>query len=79
MKVTAEKNEKIATMIFADIYPLYWNRLEKNGRTKEEFHTTIERFTGFGEKRLQSLIRQRVTFKTFFQEAKIHPNADMIK
>jgi hypothetical protein len=34
MKVTAEKNEKIANMIFASIYPLYWNRLEKHGRTR---------------------------------------------
>ena len=34
MKVTAEKNEKVAKMIFASIYPLYLNRLEKNGRTK---------------------------------------------
>ena len=36
MKVTAEKNEKVANMIFASIYPLYWNRLEKHGRTREE-------------------------------------------
>ena len=36
MKVTAEKNEKVANMIFASIYPLYLNRLQKNGRTKEE-------------------------------------------
>jgi hypothetical protein len=32
MKVTAEKNEKVANMIFASIYPLYLSRLEKNGR-----------------------------------------------
>jgi hypothetical protein len=29
MKVTAEKNEKVANMIFASIYPYYLNRLEK--------------------------------------------------
>jgi hypothetical protein len=79
MKVTAEKEEKIASMIFASIYPLYWNRLEKNGRTKEEFHQVIEWFTGFGEEKLQSLIDEKVTFRTFFQKAKIHPNAHMIK
>ncbi|WP_297765660.1 DUF2200 family protein, partial [uncultured Muriicola sp.] len=45
MKVTAEKNEKVANMIFASIYPLYWNRLEKHGRTKEEFHQVIEWLT----------------------------------
>ncbi len=50
MKVTAEKNEKAANMIFASIYPLYWNRLEKNGRTREEFHQIIEWYTGYDEK-----------------------------
>ena len=47
MKVTAEKNEKVAKMIFASIYPLYLNRLVKNGRTKEELNQVIEWFTGF--------------------------------
>ena len=79
MKVTPEKNEKVANMIFASIYPLYWNRLEKNGRTREEFHQVIEWFTGYDEDKLQSLIDDKVTFGTFFQDAKIHPNAHMIK
>jgi hypothetical protein len=79
MKVTTEKNEKVATMVFASIYPLYWNRLEKNGRTKEEFHQVIEWFTGFDSAKLQVLIEEKVTFRTFFKKAKIHPNAHMIK
>jgi len=79
MKVTKEKNEKVANMIFASIYPLYWNRLEKNGRTKEEFHQVLEWFTGFNEKKLRALIDKKVNFRTFFQKAKIHPNAHMIK
>ncbi len=79
MKVTTEKNEKVANMIFASIYPLYWNRLEKNGRTKEDFHQVLEWFTGFDEAKLQSLIDDKVTFKTFFKQAKIHKNAHMIK
>jgi len=79
MKVTAEKNEKLANMNFAAIYPLYLNRLEKNGRTKEEFHQVLEWFTGFNEKKLQALIAKNATYKTFFEKAKIHPNAHMIK
>ena len=79
MKVTAEKEEKVANMIFAAIYPLYWNRLEKNGRTKEEFHQVIEWFTGFDEEKLQSLIEEKVTFREFFQRAKINSNAHLIK
>ena len=49
MKVTAEKNEKVAKMIFASIYPLYLNRLEKNGRTKGELNQVIEWLTGFDD------------------------------
>ena len=79
MKVTTEKEEKVANMIFASIYPLYWNRLEKNGRTKEEFHQVLEWFTGYDEEKLQELIEEKVTFRTFFQNAKIHANAHMIK
>jgi len=79
MKVTPEKDEKVANMIFASIYPLYWNRLEKHGRTRAEFHQVIAWFTGFDEDKLQALIAEKVTFRRFFQEAKIHPNAHMIK
>ncbi|WP_295834258.1 DUF2200 domain-containing protein [uncultured Winogradskyella sp.] len=79
MKVTAEKNEKVGNMIFASIYPHYWNRLKKHGRTKEEFHQVLEWLTGFDEDMLQTLIADKVTFKTFFEKAKINPNAQLIK
>ena len=75
MKVTTAKEQ----MIFASIYPHYWNRLEKNGRTREEFHQVLEWFTGYNEATLQSLIDEKVTFKEFFKRATIHPNADLIK
>jgi hypothetical protein len=79
MKVTPEKNEKVANMIFATIYPLYLDRLEKNGRTKEELNQIIEWFTGFDQDALQALINEKATFRTFFQKAKINPNAHLIK
>jgi len=79
MKVTPEKNEKVAKMVFATVYPLYLNRLEKKGRTKEELNQVIEWLTGFDEKQLQTLIDEKVTFRTFFEKAKIHPNAHMVK
>ena len=79
MKVTAEKNERVAQMTFASVYPHYVNRIEKNGRTKEELHQVIEWLTGYDEKKVQTLINKKVTFGTFFQQAEIHPNAHMIK
>lgn len=79
MKVTPEKNEKVANMIFASIYPLYLARLEKNGRTKEELDQVIEWLTGFDNNMIQEFIDEKVTFEVFFQKAKIHPNAHLVK
>lgn len=79
MKVTAEKNERVAKMSFASVYPHYITRLEKNNRTKEELHQVIEWLTGFDEDTLQSLIEEKATYETFFQKATIHPNAHLIK
>ncbi|WP_271406840.1 DUF2200 domain-containing protein [Tenacibaculum soleae] len=79
MKVTDEKNEQIGNMIFASIYPLYLNKLVKKGRTEAELNQVIEWFTGFNKEALFTLIEEEVTFKTFFQKAKINPNAHLIK
>jgi hypothetical protein len=79
MKVTTEKNDQVAKMIFASIYPHYLNRIVKNGRTKEELNQVIEWFTSYDEKTLQKLIDKKVTFETFFQKAKLHQNAHLIK
>jgi len=79
MKVTTEKNEQVANMIFANIYPLYLQRIEKNGRTKEELNKVIEWFTSYNKKDLQTLINEKVTFRTFFEKATIQPNAYLIK
>lgn len=78
MNVTAEHNERIAKMIFASVYPHYVTKVEKKGRTKKELHEVIEWLTGFDEKKLQQQIDEKVTFETFFQLAKLHPNAHLI-
>jgi hypothetical protein len=51
----------------------------KNGRTEEELRTVIKWITGFDEKQLQTLIDEKVTYKTFFEKATMHPNSHMIK
>ncbi|PVW13552.1 DUF2200 domain-containing protein [Marixanthomonas spongiae] len=79
MKVTAKKNKQIATMTFVSVYPHYVTKVEKKGRTKEELHQVIAWLTGFNEKDLQELIKEEATFETFFQKAKLHPNAHLIK
>ncbi|KEZ93291.1 DUF2200 domain-containing protein [Nonlabens ulvanivorans] len=79
MKVTAEKNEKVAQMIFGSVYPHYLSRIEKNGRTKAELNQVIEWLTGYDANRVQTLIDEKATFETFYNEANMHPNAHLIK
>ncbi|GAK78073.1 MULTISPECIES: DUF2200 domain-containing protein [Nonlabens] len=79
MKVTAEKNEKVAQMIFGSVYPHYLSRIEKNGRTKAELDQVIEWLTGYDANRVQTLIDEKATFETFYNEANMHPNAHLIK
>ncbi len=78
-EVAAEKNEKIAKMNFGSIYPHYLNRIEKHGRTKEELDQVILWLTGYDQNKLESFIAGSGTFGDFFEGAKMHKNAHMIK
>jgi len=78
MKTTDNHNERIAKMTFASVYPHYLLKVEKKDRTKKELHQVIEWLTGYNEKRLKELISEKATFETFFQQAKINPNAHLI-
>jgi len=79
MKTTPEHNERIAIMTFSSVFPHYVTKVEKKGRTKEELYQVIEWLTGFDESEIQQLVDEKVTFKTFFQKAKLNPNAPLIK
>ncbi|MDY5813904.1 MAG: DUF2200 family protein [Bacteroides sp.] len=63
-------DRRMTQLIFADVYPLYLNKVTKKGRTEEELLPVIGWLTGFDPHRLQSLIEQRAT---------LHPDAILIK
>lgn len=65
-------------MTFSTVYPLYLAKVEKKGRTREELNRVIGWLTGFDEARLQELIKENVTFETFFLNAKLNPNTNLI-
>ena len=79
MKTTDKHNERIANMKFFSVYPHYAAKVEKKGRTIAELHQVIEWLTGFDSEKIQELIDEKVTFKTFFERATLHPNAELIK
>jgi hypothetical protein len=78
MKNSNTHNQRIAKMTFASIYPMYLEKVEKKGRTKEELHQVIEWLTNFDHKKLQELIEENATFEAFFQKASLNPNAHLI-
>jgi hypothetical protein len=78
MNTASTHDQRIAKMTFASVYPHYVTKVEKKGRTKEELHQVIEWLTGFDTKGLQELIAEKVTFETFFERARLNPNAPLI-
>lgn len=75
---TSHHDERIANMSFASVYPHYVSKVEKKGRTKAELHQVIEWLTGYNEKNLNKIIDNKTNFKTFFEEADLNPNAELI-
>jgi hypothetical protein len=78
MNITETHKQRIAKMIFGSVYPMYVQKVEKKGRTKEELHQVIKWLTGFNDKKLQELINEKVTFQQFFERAALNPNAKLI-
>ncbi|CZQ89279.1 Hypothetical protein Tpal_1114 [Trichococcus palustris] len=74
------KNTKIFAMPFASVYPLYVQKVEKKGRTKEEVDEIIYWLTGYDEATLQRQLENNVDFETFFEQApQMNSNARLIK
>lgn len=72
-------NSRIYKLKFFGVYPLYIQKAEKKGRTKEEVDTIIFWLTGYDEKGLQEQLELKNDFETFFAQApQINPNAHKI-
>ncbi|KAA9035922.1 DUF2200 domain-containing protein [Ginsengibacter hankyongi] len=78
MNNSNSQNQRIAKMTFSSVYPMYLAKVEKKGRTKEELHQVLTWLTGFNNKKLNELMKENVTFETFFRQASINPNAHLI-
>ena len=73
------KNTKIFGMSFASVYPLYIQKAEKKGRTKEEVDEIIFWLTGYDEATLQQQLENKVDFETFFAQApQLNPKVSLI-
>ncbi|WP_420399204.1 DUF2200 domain-containing protein [Flagellimonas sp.] len=79
MATTPEHDQRMANMTFTSVYPHYLSKVEKKGRSKEELHQVITWLTGYDEVTLRKHISEKITFKEFFAQASLNPNAHLIK
>lgn len=72
-------NTRVFKMSFASVYPLYIQKAEKKGRTKEEVDALIFWLTGYNQQSLERQIDEKISFETFFAQApQINPNVSKI-
>ena len=74
-----KSNNRIFTMKFADVYPLYVQKAERKNRTKKEVDQVICWLTGYTQAGLQQQIKRGNDFETFFSQAPaMNPNTSLI-
>lgn len=72
-------NHRIYKMNVAKVYPLYVQKAEKKGRTKEEVDEIIRWLTGYSQEELEGQLEKGADFETFFAEAsKMNPSRELI-
>lgn len=66
-------------MSFESVYPLYIQKAERKGRTKQEVDAIIFWLTGYDEMTLRQQIEKKADLQTFFAEApRMNPNVSKI-
>lgn len=64
---------------FSKVYPMYVQKAQRKGRTKDEVDEVIRWLTGYSEAGLQQQLEQETDFETFFAQAPApHPNSALI-
>jgi len=70
---------RVFKMSFAGIYPMYIQKVEKKGRTKDELDTVLVWLTGYTRPSLQKQIDKKSDLETFFSQApQLNPNVSKI-
>ena len=72
--------QRVYRMTFASVYPLYIQKAERKGRTREEVDQIICWLTGYDGKGLATQIKNEVDLDVFFAQApSMNPNCALIK
>jgi hypothetical protein len=77
--MNTKNNARVFKMSFAGLYPMYIQKAEKKGRTRDEVDTVICWLTGYTKKELQQQIDKKNDLETFFDQApQLNPHASKI-
>src|SRR5687768_16675545 len=70
---------KMGQIKFAKVYPMYVQKVERKGRTKEELDELIAWLTGYDRAGIEDQIARDTDFEVFFAEAPaLNANAPQI-
>ena len=73
-------NQRVFAYQFAKVYPMYVQKAERKGRTKDEVDRIIRWLTGYTQAGLEKQIKLQNDLETFFAQAPaMHPNVSLIK
>jgi len=71
--------ERVYNMGFGTVYPLYVQKVERKGKTKEELDQVLRWLTGYDQEALEGQIKGESSLREFFDRApELHPNATKI-
>ena len=73
-------SRSIHAINFAKVYPLYVEKAEKKGRTKDEVDEIVRWLTGYSQEELEARINSDADLETFYAEApRMNPSRTSIK
>ena len=79
MEANAKSDARVYRMVFGSVYPLYVEKAEKKGRTKDEVDRIISWLTGYDKQTVQRHIDSKTDFEAFFNQApEINPKVSKI-
>ena len=69
----------VFSMAFSKIYPMYVQKAEKKGRSKDEVDEVLRWVTGYSQGQLEKQVARDVDCRAFIEEAPLNPDRELIK
>lgn len=75
----SDRFQRVYKMSVASVYPLYIEKAEKKGRTKDEVDEIFRWLTGHSQETLEKELANKTTFADFFNNApRLNPARELI-